>query len=1056
MNERSIFLHALDIADAAARSAYLDQACGGDAQLRQQVEALLQSHESAGPFLQEPALAQLAPVAAPVSPEVTLAHGPADNPIDDLPFLAPSTNPAHLGRLGRYEILGVIGKGGFGVVLKGFDENLRRVVAIKVLAPAYANSAAARKRFIREARAAAAVKNEHVVAIHDVQADEQPPYLVMELIDGISLQDKLDKHGPLAVPEILRIGMQMAEGLAAAHKQGLVHRDIKPANILLENGVERVKITDFGLARAVDDASVTQSGVVAGTPMYMSPEQAEGLPIDHRSDLFSLGTVLYTMCTGHPPFRATGTHAVLKRVIDAVPRPIREINSDIPDWLCDIIAKLHAKKPQERFQTAQEVAELLGQHLAHLQQPHAAPKPAPLTIPASSPASPARAERIGWFKPVLHSGGYLPVLIVAAYSLIVLLEVSLGESESTLHFGAAVVAAVLLVGAEALARRYHSQRLRGLVIALGCMAVGGALIGYLKLPATGVVLLAANDPDTRITLTRPGTGPSFELAPADEMRIPIGIYRLEVRCGAGRALEYVEIHDWGNQTKFFGGRSEHEVHLQLERGQIVKITVQVVPLKAQAVDIAGHWQEEPEWGNVHLVARGDGYEGTYSATFNKQPGSITLTRVGPSTFRGVWSESDRQFHGVFTLEAAKDGQTLHVAWESRDNRPGGPRKDESVWTKVKEPATPNAWVPLLSGTDLSGWQESPVQNNWKVVNSWLVGSPATGAFSYLVTNKSDFQDFHLHTEARINNGGRAEVLLRMQDKPGVGYRVSVNLDKDPQRTGSLYQLMAFPEDLIKADEWFPLDVILRGNQILVQVNGTTTVKYTDVKQQFQRGRLALMIEPPGQVHFRKIEIKELPSKVPPTAAGEGEFIDKLGDCKIERKAGQVTLTVPAGQHDIGPKGLITAPLLLQPVEGDFDVQVKALPAAPREGNCYAALLAMNGMSDLIAINRQQMFDAKTQQVFTRSFRFADGTADITLPKLLTDVPAHLPLYLRLVRRGNQVNTLFSKDGVMWTNPLSHDVDWPQRVRVGLAAVNVGPNEFRAVFDEFKLAPERSD
>src|SRR5204863_6510514 len=127
---------------------------------------------------------------------------------------------------------------------------------------------------------------------------------------------------------------------------------------------------------AVDDASGTQTGAVAGTPMYMSPEQAEGLPVDHRSDLFSLGTVLYAMCTGHPPFRASGTHAVLKRVIDASPRPIREINDEVPEWLCDIIAKLHAKKPEDRFQSAKEVAELLQQHLAHLQQPGTVPIPA--------------------------------------------------------------------------------------------------------------------------------------------------------------------------------------------------------------------------------------------------------------------------------------------------------------------------------------------------------------------------------------------------------------------------------------------------------------------------------------------------------------------------------------------------------------------------------------------------------------------------------------------------------------------------------------------------------
>ncbi|MFO0965091.1 MAG: protein kinase [Gemmataceae bacterium] len=286
---------------------------------------------------------------------------------DSLAFLAPSDKPGVQGRLGHYEVQEIIGRGGFGTVLKAFDERLHRVVAIKVLAPAYAAQGAARARFIREARAIAPIKNEHVVGIHDVQGEADPPYLVMELIDGISLQDKLDKHGALGVKEILRIGMQIAEGLAAAHKQGLVHRDIKPANILLENGVERVKITDFGLARAVDDASVTQSGTVAGTPMYMSPEQAEGLAIDHRSDLFSLGSVLYAMCAGHPPFRASGTHAVLKRVIDAAPRPVREVNSEIPGWLCDIVNKLHAKKPADRFQTAHEVAESLGARLAEVQ-----------------------------------------------------------------------------------------------------------------------------------------------------------------------------------------------------------------------------------------------------------------------------------------------------------------------------------------------------------------------------------------------------------------------------------------------------------------------------------------------------------------------------------------------------------------------------------------------------------------------------------------------------------------------------------------------------------------
>src|SRR5262249_38620446 len=163
------------------------------------------------------------------------------------------------------EILEVVGRGGMGVVLKGFDEKLHRVVAIKVLAAELAVSGTARQRFTREARAAAAVSHEHVVTIHAVEEGHPPPYLVIQLGDGVSLQEKLDEEGPPGLKEILRIGLQVAAGLAAAHAHGLVHRDVKPANILLENGVERVKLTDFGLARAVDDASLTQSGVIAGT-----------------------------------------------------------------------------------------------------------------------------------------------------------------------------------------------------------------------------------------------------------------------------------------------------------------------------------------------------------------------------------------------------------------------------------------------------------------------------------------------------------------------------------------------------------------------------------------------------------------------------------------------------------------------------------------------------------------------------------------------------------------------------------------------------------------------
>ena len=208
--------------------------------------------------------------------------------------LTPSEYPGRLGRLGTYEITGVIGSGGMSVVLKAVDPTLDRLVAIKVMSPLLAGSGAARKRFAREAKAAAAVIDPNVISIHGVSnEDEQLPYLVMEYIGGGSLQKRLKHQGALSPIEVVRVGSQVAAGLAAAHEQGLVHRDIKPANILLEKNVDRISITDFGLARAVDDASLTHDGTVAGTPEYMSPEQTRGEAVDQQSDLFCL-CLLYT------------------------------------------------------------------------------------------------------------------------------------------------------------------------------------------------------------------------------------------------------------------------------------------------------------------------------------------------------------------------------------------------------------------------------------------------------------------------------------------------------------------------------------------------------------------------------------------------------------------------------------------------------------------------------------------------------------------------------------------------------------------------------------------
>jgi serine/threonine protein kinase len=289
-------------------------------------------------------------------------------------------------------VLEVIGHGDMGVVLKAFDPPLHRLVAIKVLAAALAGSATARRRFTREVQSAAAVCHDHVVKVHSVQVVDGLPYLVMQYVAGESLQERLDRVGPLPLEEAVRIGLQAASGLAAAHAQGLIHRDVKPANILLDRD-GHTYVADFGLARTVDDVGLTQAGVVAGTPEYMAPEQARGEQVDHRADLFSLGSVLYACCTGLPPFRGPTALAVLHCVNDQEPAPVRSLNPEVPAWFEQVIGRLLAKDPAERFQTAAEVAALLEGYLAHLRQPATVSAPPLPTAPRTGGQGVRRVSR---------------------------------------------------------------------------------------------------------------------------------------------------------------------------------------------------------------------------------------------------------------------------------------------------------------------------------------------------------------------------------------------------------------------------------------------------------------------------------------------------------------------------------------------------------------------------------------------------------------------------------------------------------------------------------------
>lgn len=299
-------------------------------------------------------------------------------------WMDPTDDPHSMGRFAGYEIVGVIGHGGMGIVLKGFETALNRFVAIKAMAPRLASSKAARTRFAREAQAAAAVIHENIIAIYRVDEAHGLPFLVMPYWGGESLQRRIDESGPLELETSLRIASQISAGLAAAHQRGLIHRDIKPANILLGRGISRVTITDFGLARAADDASITRTGVIAGTPQYMSPEQAMGKPLDPRSDLFSLGSVLYTMLTGKPPFSGDSNHNIINKVVHRQAQPIGEVRSELPQWTSKLIDRLHHKSAEQRMVSASEFQVLIDACLRHLRDPDS---PLPTTL------APKQAQR---------------------------------------------------------------------------------------------------------------------------------------------------------------------------------------------------------------------------------------------------------------------------------------------------------------------------------------------------------------------------------------------------------------------------------------------------------------------------------------------------------------------------------------------------------------------------------------------------------------------------------------------------------------------------------------
>lgn len=269
----------------------------------------------------------------------------------DLSFLDPAERPDEIGRLGEFRILQVLGRGGMGVVFRAEDTSLERIVALKIMLPGLKLTDSLRKRFLREAKAMAAVDHENVIEVFRVGESDGIPFVAMKCLEGQSLSDRIRDPRPIDQSEISRIGMEAAQGLAAVHARDLIHRDLKPDNLWIEK-TGRVKILDFGLAAADDELNLTSDGAILGTPTYMSPEQANSRPLDHRSDLFSLGSLLYYAATGQAAFNGPGLTAVLIAVAKADYQPLSTSCPDLDSEFSDVITRLMSLKPEDRFQDA--------------------------------------------------------------------------------------------------------------------------------------------------------------------------------------------------------------------------------------------------------------------------------------------------------------------------------------------------------------------------------------------------------------------------------------------------------------------------------------------------------------------------------------------------------------------------------------------------------------------------------------------------------------------------------------------------------------------------------
>ncbi len=805
----------------------------------------------------------------------TLAYEPSSKDREYTEFLSAPQAPDELGRLGPYRVLQVLGAGGMGVVFRAEDPQLQRPVALKAMLPGLGSSSTARQRFLREARAAAGIKHDHIVSIYQVGEDRGAPFLAMEFLEGEPLDARLKREGKLPMAEIVRIGREIAEGLEAAHERGLIHRDIKPANVWLEGKKARVKILDFGLARGgAEDAQLTQTGAIVGTPAYMAPEQAQGQSLDGRCDLFSLGCVLYRMATGRMPFKGNDTISTLLAVATETPPAPQELDASLPPALSALVMRLLEKKAVDRPPSAQAV-------VAELEAIASAPPP-PAPLPeASAPLiePPAPEPPVQWksglrkprslprWLPYAIGGGVLLVIVLIS----IIVRVTTGQGTLVLETSDDDVQVQVSQGGKRVTLLDGKTKKE---ISLDAGTYQLELVGGkdgLKLETNQFVLKRGEQQVARVTFEPRRSGakglPSDSFLTADlagwEGLMQYWSYKNGVLTGI---LPQKLSHNTFlcSKKKYRDFALEFQVRLKGDKGNSgVQIRSEILDratftVRGPQADIGsptwgglygeqfGGWMQTPDEKVVAKLIKPDEYNDYYLRCVGK----FVLIRVNGQTL----------INSAFPSMPA-DGI---IAWQLHGGAPMEVNVRNIRFTDFSgSPATSTTdFRPLFNGKDLSGWEVLGT-GKWDVLAGIL---RADGNGTGWLCSTQQFADFELELDYHLPTKGNSGVFLRAFKgaRSDGSDLIEVQLLDDAaypglepnRRTGSIYRIAApNPSPQTPANQWHTLRIHAEGARIRVTVNGVAVTDAT-VQRSEVAGPIGLQMLG-TTVEFRNIRVREL-------------------------------------------------------------------------------------------------------------------------------------------------------------------------------------------------------